>query len=152
MFLNWNTEHICGDLVFLLPLFHFLFFPLFLLLFYPHITFCFLFPRRVLGKVCPQRCTTSFPVNALKVQTVLCVREEGESRLFICVPDFGMTNTDRCAAQRQTQVTALKKKKNKERWRLIGVINIIQERWALNWRWPEISNEMPAPKAAAHLT
>lgn len=82
----------------------------------------------------------------------LCVREEGESRLFICVPDFGMTNTDWCAAQRQTQVTALKKKKNKERWRLIGVINIIQERWALNWRWPEISNEMPAPKAAAHLT
>lgn len=50
-------------------------------------------------------------MNALKVQTVLCVREEGESRLFICVPDFGMTNT----AQRQTQVTALKKKKNKER-------------------------------------
>lgn len=38
------------------------------------------------------------------------------------------------AAQRQTQVTALKKKKNKERWRLIGVINIMQERWALNWR------------------
>lgn len=78
------------------------------------LTFYFLFPPGVLGKVCPQRCTTSFPVNALKVQTVLCVREEGESRLFICVPDFGMTNTDRCAAQRQTQVTALKKNKNKE--------------------------------------